>query len=237
MEPIRNHVPNAITSLNLLCGCLSIAFAAQGKIDLAGYSIFVAAIFDFFDGFAARLLKAHSAIGLQLDSLADMVSFGVAPSMMLYYSIANPLPECFVGTLVQYSPFVIAVFSALRLAKFNIDTRQTESFIGMPTPACSLLIASFLIYRSFTTTEPLNAYLVLVLSVLLSALLVSEIPMFSLKVKKQASMVVFLRKYWSQVLLIVTSLVLIVIAQFLGIALTIVFYLVLSIGLWAVKRM
>lgn len=237
METIKNHLPNAITSLNLLCGCLSITFAAKGQIDLAGYAIFAAAVFDFFDGFAARLLKAHSDIGLQLDSLADVVSFGVAPAMMLFYSISNPLPQQFLGAIVHYSPFLIVVFSALRLAKFNIDTRQTESFIGMPTPACALLIASYLIHYTATAPLQLNAYVVLVASVLLSALLVSEIPMFSLKVKRQVSWSVFLQKYFNQIFLIVISLLFIVFYHFGGIAFGILYYLLISIVLWGIGKL
>ena len=139
---ITKHIPNTITSLNLLSGCFGVVYAFDGNLIFAGYAILVAAFLDFFDGMAARLLNAHSPIGKELDSLADMVSFGFLPSVIIYQLIAqssgiyNEMPA------VKYIAFLIAIFSALRLAKFNVDTRQTENFIGLPTPSCALVIMS-----------------------------------------------------------------------------------------------
>ncbi|MDP3441982.1 MAG: CDP-diacylglycerol--serine O-phosphatidyltransferase, partial [Ignavibacteria bacterium] len=142
----KNHIPNFITLLNLLSGCLSILFFSHGQIELASWMIFVAALFDFFDGFVARALKAYSAIGAQLDSLADVVSFGVAPSFLIYSLILNSHGRqefmIYDIDLLPLTAFLIPLFAAFRLAKFNVDERQTTSFLGLPTPATGLLIAS-----------------------------------------------------------------------------------------------
>lgn len=179
---IRKHIPNAITSMNLLSGCFAITSAVSGNYQAAMWFIIIAAIFDFCDGFAARLLKAYSPMGKELDSLADMVSFGVAPAMILFsymQSIAS-------GNIV-FVPLLIAVFSGLRLAKFNIDPRQTEDFIGMNTPTCAVLCSSLIyvsgIYSHVGEFLAQYFYLIPVISVIFSLLLVSEIPMFSFKFK------------------------------------------------------
>ncbi|OZA56958.1 MAG: CDP-diacylglycerol--serine O-phosphatidyltransferase, partial [Sphingobacteriales bacterium 39-40-5] len=140
---MKKHIPNSVTCLNLFSGCLGIVFAFQGNLIWASYAIVIAAVFDFFDGMLARLLKAYSDIGKELDSLADMVSFGVLPSVIIYQLFALSPQIDFGADWLSFSAFIIAVFSALRLAKFNIDTRQSENFIGLPTPANALLIASF----------------------------------------------------------------------------------------------
>lgn len=176
MRKIVEMIPNAITCLNLLCGCMAILFAISGYPIISFWAIALAAVFDFFDGFAARMLKAYSPIGKQLDSLADMVSFGVAPAMIAYV----------IGA--EFWGFMIAVFSALRLAKFNIDERQTSEFIGLPTPANALFFGAlgFILYERepkwiFFITE--NQVVLVSLVVVFSFLLVSEIRMFSLKFK------------------------------------------------------
>lgn len=179
MRQIVKSIPNTITLLNLLSGMMATSFAFEGKIEMALIFIFAAAIFDFFDGFAARLLKAYSPLGKDLDSLADLISFGVAPSAMLYMVSA-----------CNYFAFVIAAFSALRLAKFNNDTRQTTTFIGLPTPANAILISSAT-YLSIQLGALTHIYQMVftsyigssVTAAVLSILLVSEIPMFSLKFK------------------------------------------------------
>ena len=155
----------------------------------SGIMIFIAAVFDFFDGFAARLLKAYSPLGAQLDSLCDVVSFGVAPSFIMYYYL-NQVVTMEVGG-INVAPFVaffLAVFAALRLAKFNIDDRQTTSFIGLPTPAMGIFVASLpftLRHESLSFMSGLltNPFFLLAIVVLFSFLMVSEIPFFSLKVK------------------------------------------------------
>src|ERR1700761_7543560 len=140
---VKKHVPNAITCANLFSGCIGIVFAFQGDLIVAAYCVFLSAIFDFFDGFASRVLQSFSGIGKDLDSLADMVSFGVLPSVTLYELFLQSPPAAGVGTYLNFIAFLLPVFSALRLAKFNTDTRQAEIFIGLPTPANAILIASF----------------------------------------------------------------------------------------------
>lgn len=181
---VRKHIPNAITSLNLASGCIAIVFAFQGDYTLAAYLIALAAIFDFLDGFAARLLKAYSPIGKELDSLADVVSFGVAPGMMVFQYLTELTSETNGSPYLAYLAFLIPVFSALRLAKFNIDERQTSSFIGLPTPANAIFwafgIASSFTWALDTTIDPL----IVVAGIgLFSWLLVCNLPMFALKFK------------------------------------------------------
>ena len=142
---IKDHIPNFITLLNLFAGLLSIYYGMIDELQFAGMMIFVAAVFDFFDGFAARLLNAKSEIGIQLDSLADMVSFGVAPAFILFHTIEFSIELTGISTweYLPFTAFIIPLFAALRLAKFNIDEEQQTSFIGMPTPAVAILLASF----------------------------------------------------------------------------------------------
>ena len=177
---ITRHIPNTITSLNLLSGCFATVYALNGNFKCAFLFIIAGAVFDFCDGLAARTLKAYSPMGKELDSLADMVTFGVAPAMILYRFQAES------GFLI-YLPLLIAVFSGLRLAKFNIDERQSENFIGLATPSCALICGS-LIYAA--ETYPIlagyltaNAYIVPMTALVLCYLLVCEIPMFSFKFK------------------------------------------------------
>lgn len=186
---IIKHIPNSITCCNLLSGCISIVLLCNGFVIASGIMIFIAAVFDFFDGFAARLLKAYSPLGAQLDSLCDVVSFGVAPSFIMYYYL-NQVVTMEVGgiNVVPFAAFFLAVFAALRLAKFNIDDRQTTSFIGLPTPAMGIFVASLpftLRHESLSFMSGLltNPFFLLAIVVLFSFLMVSEIPFFSLKVK------------------------------------------------------
>ena len=136
---IVKHIPNTITSTNLLCGVLGVICTLKGSLDTAFILMLAAAVCDFCDGLAARLLKAYSELGKQLDSLADMVSFGVLPSLMMYSLMVQAQGDSW----ICYVPLLIAVFSALRLAKFNIDERQSDSFIGLATPACAIICGSF----------------------------------------------------------------------------------------------
>lgn len=182
---IVKHIPNTITSLNLLCGVLGVICSLEGRIDYAFYLMLAAAVFDFCDGFSARLLKAYSDIGKELDSLSDMVSFGVLPSVMLYCLMGDLNPDCW----LRLVPLLIAVFSGLRLAKFNVDERQTENFIGLATPSCAILCGSIAYYVTRCPESTIAVWAgvkwsIPVLSVILAALLVSEIPMFSMKFKK-----------------------------------------------------
>jgi CDP-diacylglycerol--serine O-phosphatidyltransferase len=176
------NVPNFITCLNLLAGCMACVMALYLH-NYTGAFVFIAlaAVFDFLDGFAARLLKAYSNLGAELDSLADVVSFGLAPGCVVYIYLEQfpiDLPYA-----LPFIAFLLPVFSALRLAKFNIDTRQTTSFLGLPVPADALFWASFIpSVQPFTDLHPLFFLaLLMVLLVTFCLLLVSELPMFSLK--------------------------------------------------------
>ena len=232
---IKQSIPNSITSLNLLSGCISIILAFEGNLVYAAYLIGIAAIFDFFDGFAARILKAYSDIGKQLDSLADVISFGLAPSVILFKLLQKTLQVenisieniDIISLLILLSSFLIAIFSALRLAKFNIDTRQTNSFIGLPTPANAILLASLPIiitHHELLNDIILNKYFLLLLIVVQSFLLVSEIPMFSLKFKDLK----FSNNKFQYILLLI-ALLLIVFYNFAAIPIIIFLYIVLSI--------
>ena len=180
------HIPNTITSVNLLCGALGVIFTFRGALDIAFYLMLAAAVCDFFDGFSARLLKAYSAVGKELDSLADNISFGLLPAMMFH----RRLVEGGVTGFVSYIPLIICVFAAIRLAKFNVDERQNENFLGLATPACALWCGS-LIYAadhgvmSFAMMLH-DTQIIPIASVVLALLMVSEIPMFSLKFKKES---------------------------------------------------
>ena len=170
--------------MNLLCGVLGVIFTFQGALDLAFYLMILSAVFDFLDGFAARMLKAYSPMGKELDSLADLISFGLLPALMIH----RRLVEGGMTGFWIYVPVIICIFSALRLAKFNVDDRQSENFLGLPTPACAMWCGS-LIYaadRGVMTVAGLlsERYIMIIAPVVLAILLVSEIPMFSMKFKK-----------------------------------------------------
>ncbi|MBD2721430.1 CDP-alcohol phosphatidyltransferase family protein [Hymenobacter armeniacus] len=195
---MKRHLPNAITCLNLLCGCLALTNIFAGRLETGAWFVAAAAAADFADGLVARALRVSSAIGKDLDSLADMVSFGVVPGAILFTLLGQAAQLADNGVTdgaasvgfwayVPYVGFLVSIFSALRLAKFNNDTRQTTSFIGLPTPACTLVVASLpliLAYDQFGLREVvLNPLVLLGLAVLLSGLLVAELPLFALKFK------------------------------------------------------
>ena len=196
---IRKHIPNFITCLNVVSGSLAVVFAIKGDLSVSVILIFLASIFDFLDGVAARLLNAYSPLGKELDSLADMISFGLAPGMimmvLLEYALfgINVRADTFSDlSLLEITcistALLIPVFSALRLAKFNIDTRQTSSFIGLPTPANAILISSLALIAKFGRYFELDRFIMkpivlVIITIFTSLLLVSEIPMFSLKFK------------------------------------------------------
>lgn len=186
---MKKHIPNILTSLNLFSGAIATVMAFHGQYLWVVIWVIIAALFDFFDGFAARLLKAYSPIGKELDSLADDISFGLAPSVAVFTFLRANIYKISDNTLVcEYLPyfaFMLAVFSALRLAKFNVDERQSESFIGLNTPANAMFWVSFiygLVYKVPYISSGL-VYTVLVGILVFSILMVSEIPMFSLKIK------------------------------------------------------
>ena len=184
---MKRHLPNAVTCLNLLCGCLALTNIFAGRLEIGAWFVAAAAAADFADGLLARALRVSSAIGKDLDSLADMVSFGVVPGAIFFELLTRSVGAGGLPEWVPYFGFTVSIFSALRLAKFNNDTRQTTSFIGLPTPACTLVVASLpliLAYDQFGIAPIiLNPWLLLGLTVLLSGLLVAELPLFALKFK------------------------------------------------------
>ena len=184
---LTKHIPNTLTSCNLGSGCIAIVFALNANYTMALTFIVVGAVFDFFDGMSARLLGVSSPIGKELDSLADVVTFGVAPSSMIYTLLLTLDKSGWNETLasaVPYVAFVMAAFSAIRLAKFNLDERQTTSFIGLPTPANALFWAALIVGSEDMLVAQSHVILLLIVLVFISSwLLVAEIPMFALKFK------------------------------------------------------
>jgi CDP-diacylglycerol---serine O-phosphatidyltransferase len=225
---MKKHIPNFITCLNLFSGCIGIVYAFKGELTIASYAILIAAIFDFFDGMIARLLKAYSDIGKELDSLADMVSFGVLPSVIVYQLFLQSPQVGSVSPFLNMSAFLIAVFSALRLAKFNIDERQSENFIGLPTPANAMLIASLpmiLVQDNwFLTAYILNPFFLFIFSLGMSILLVTEIPLISLKFKS-----LNFNDNLFRYILVFSAIVLVLIFKFAAVPLIVFIYILLSL--------
>ena len=184
---MKKHIPNSITCCNLISGCIATGFAFAGNIKVALLLIIIGAVFDFFDGMLARLLNVSSPIGKELDSLADVITFGLAPSTIIFSQLHVMSYPTFLEPLRDYLPyaaFIMAAFSALRLAKFNLDERQALGFIGLPTPANALFWGSLLVgVGEKLETRPWALYFILAGVLISSWLLVSEIPMFALKFK------------------------------------------------------
>lgn len=237
------QIPNIITSLNIMCGCVAVLFAVSGDLIIASVFAFLGIFFDFFDGLAARLLKAQSEIGLQLDSLADVITSGVVPGVVMFqllnlsiFGHMQTLTEIFSldGWNVSFNNYLpllglmIVIASAYRLAKFNVDTRQTSGFIGLPTPANTLLILSLPLILQFqfsdlAETMILNKWFLIGMTLLSCVLLNAEIPLFALKFKtwdfkSNAVRYVFL----------LLCVVLLVFLKFLAIPFIILIYILLS---------
>lgn len=218
---IKKYIPDFITSLNLLCGTVGISFALAGRFDLAFGLMLLGAVFDFCDGLAARALDAYSDLGKELDSLADVVTFGVLPAVML--SVLMRVCSFSTGW-ITYLPLAIAVFSGVRLAKFNVDDRQHSSFLGLPTPACAMICGSLCCYVAFQPDSFLCAWVagpvfVPVLTAVLCALLVCELPMFSLKFSKDDSGVLKRKRIAFAVNCVICVAIVLVIRQNLALAL------------------
>lgn len=181
------HIPNTITCCNLVSGCIATTFAFNGNAQMALVWIIIGAVFDFFDGMTARLLHVPSPIGKELDSLADDITFGVAPATIVFAELGVLEYPNFLEPLrpvLPYFAYIMAAFSAIRLAKFNLDERQTTSFIGLPTPANALFWGSLIIGGSnIIESEPLMVVALMVLICISSGLMVCELPMFALKFK------------------------------------------------------
>ncbi|MCX6294809.1 MAG: CDP-alcohol phosphatidyltransferase family protein [Bacteroidetes bacterium] len=243
----KKHIPNAITCGNLFCGCLAIVSAFNGNLVVSAYLVGLAAVLDFFDGFAARLLKVSGEMGKQLDSLADMVTFGVVPGVIMYMMLLNSSTISKVGfmfmeqnTWIPFLGFSLTIFSCIRLAKFNIDVRQTSSFIGVPTPANTIFICSLPLISGASTLNIngngslqnltsasefiFNPYFLLALTIIMSYLLVAELPLFALKFKTFG---------WehnkTRYSFLIISLILLILFQFIAIPFIIFLYIVLSV--------
>ena len=189
---IKRHIPNTLTCCNLICGCFATGAALYGNYHWALHMIVLGAVFDFFDGMVARALGVSSPIGKELDSLADVVTFGVAPSSILFYlfnevhypDLNFEFVSFDLARFLPYTAFLMAAFSALRLAKFNIDERQHQQFIGLPTPANALFWGSLVVgQHAFLVSPKFNAVFLFLFMFLSCLLLVAEIPLFSLKFK------------------------------------------------------
>jgi CDP-diacylglycerol---serine O-phosphatidyltransferase len=226
---VQKHVPNAITCANLFSGCVGIVFVTlQDNLVFAAYCIFLAAIFDFFDGLASRVLQSFSVIGKDLDSLADLVSFGVLPSFILYRLFLQAPQIEGVSQYLNFIAFLIPVFSALRLAKFNNDERQLESFIGLPTPANAILIGSFPLiikdHYDFFTEYVLNPFFLAFFVLIMCMLLVIELPLMSLKFKSRDG-----QRNFYRYLLLLFSAILILFFKFAAVPAIIIMYIALSV--------
>ena len=240
------QIPNIITSLNLLCGCVAIFFAVSGDLITASFFVFFGIFFDFFDGLAARLLKAHSAIGLEFDSLADMITSGVVPAIVMVQLMSQATQGTGIQLFAedaegmgwisgQFSllPFIgllIAVASGYRLAKFNVDTRQTDSFIGLPTPANTLLILSLPLILHFQYSELaesiiLNKWVLIGLTLVSCALLNAELRLFALKFKTWD-----IKSNSIRYIFLILCLVAIVLLKFIAIPAIILLYILMSLS-------
>lgn len=218
---MKRHLPNFLTCCNLLCGCFGIVFVLEGREIPAAYFVWLAGLFDFFDGFAARMLKVTSPIGKELDSLADVVSFGVLPSLVMYRMISSASDSA----ILPYLAFMIAIFSALRLAIFNVDETQRDSFRGLNTPANTIFITSLpLLYNDVGRWLYQPAVLVAI-TIVFSFLLVSRIEFFAFKFKSFS---------WSdnkiRFIFLIASLLLLILFRFAGIPLIIILYILLSLS-------
>jgi len=236
----KNQIPNFITLMNLLAGIVSIYLGMIGELQLSASLIFLAAIMDFLDGMLARVLDAKSEIGAQLDSLADIVSFGVAPAFVLFHTIEMVLEMQGQTDLnyLAFSAFLVPLFSAIRLAKFNIDESQSSSFAGLPTPAVGILLASFPIMvivclaenKGFYYDLVTNVYFLVAVAIVSSLLMVSRLPMFALK---------FTSVSWAEnqtrYIFIILSVFLILLLKLAAIPLIILLYIILSIIFYLMK--
>lgn len=224
----KGSLPNGLTCCNLISGCIAVKFALEGEPRLAFLFILIGALFDFFDGFTARLLRVSSPIGKELDSLADDITFGLAPSAIAFMMLREcKVPASLLGAemIYPYASFVMAAFSALRLAKFNLDDRQATSFIGLPTPANAIFWGSAACgLNSALLTSSAAAYIIIAFVFISSALLVSEIPMFALKFKDFSW-----RHNKIRYIFLAVSLALIIAFSVSGLAIAIMWYIMLSL--------
>lgn len=233
---IKKHIPNLITLINLFCGCVAIVFVSKANCGqdsvyflIAFYMVCLGIFFDFFDGFFARLFKVSSPLGLQLDSLADMVTSGVVPGYVMYSMFERSGHQLGNQDIIPFLGFIITLGACYRLANFNIDTRQTDSFIGLPTPANALFVLSLPLVVEFSDSFMMfevltNEWVLLIITLCSAYVMNAEIPLFSLKIKKFN-----LKDNALQVVFLLVSIVLVVLLQYMAIPVIIIFYVLLSI--------
>ncbi len=231
---IKDHIPNFITLLNLISGSVAVIMALSGELICASWFIILAAAFDFFDGFSARLLHSRSDIGAQLDSLADVISFGLAPAVIMYLLIlrSGGFPHLSAGRteVVPFVALLIVAGSAYRLAKFNTDPGQAVEFKGLPTPSTGLFVAALpLVLRQYGESQGIsgfigNFYTLLAIVIFLSWLMISHIPMISLKIKSLKW-----HENTSRFILIGSAILLFIIFRFSAIPMIILLYIIISI--------
>lgn len=229
---IKKHIPNTITCCNLLSGCVSILFTCNNHLLWASAMLFIAAIFDFLDGFASRTLDAKSPIGGELDSLSDVVSFGVAPSFIIAWFMGKLGIGWWVHdvNLFPMLGFILAAFAAVRLAKFNIDTRQSHNFIGLPVPAVGLFIASLPIMLraigsdTFVYRFVMNPYFFIAIIAIFSWLMVSEVPFFSFKIQNLKFKNNVLRYF-----VVIFAIIAVIIMKLAALPFVFLFYIMLSV--------
>jgi CDP-diacylglycerol--serine O-phosphatidyltransferase len=226
---IKKHIPNIITLLNLFCGCIAAVFVANLNFEMAFLFVSLGIFLDFFDGFFARLFKVAGELGLQLDSLADMVTSGLVPGFVMFCLLKEAQNPEAVNEFIPYLGFIITLGSCYRLANFNIDTRQSDSFIGLPTPANALFILSLPLVlknsESLLVLELLtNQWVLLVITLFSAFILNAEIPLFSLKVKDFS-----FKKNAIQIVFLSLCVLLLIFFQYLAIPLIIITYVLLSV--------
>ncbi len=226
---IKKHIPNFITLLNLFCGCIAIVFVAEKDFEMAFYFVCLGIFLDFFDGFFARLFKVAGELGLQLDSLADMVTSGVVPGFVMFWLLKQAQNPADASQIIPYLGFIITLGSCYRLANFNIDTRQTDSFIGLPTPANALFILSLPLVIKFSDSMVVfdilsNQWFLLAITLFSAFILNAEIPLFSLKIKDFT-----FKKNALQIVFLSLCVLLLVFFQYLAIPLVIITYVMLSV--------
>ena len=238
---IKKQIPNFITLLNLLSGCVASVLAVQGELSIATLFVVVGIFFDFFDGLAARALKVKSELGLQLDSLADMITSGLVPGLVMCQLLSRSLHSKELdlfssdGSWMVFIGFIITLGSGYRLAKFNIDDRQTDSFIGLPTPANALFILSLGLIVEFHPESMFsncieNTYVLIAISLLSVLLLNAELKLFALKFKN-----LNFSENWYRYFILMFAIVSLILFQFIALPLIIITYILLSIGL-QIKR-
>lgn len=224
---MKKHIPNFITCLNLFSGCIGILMVLKGDYTAAFYCVLASGIFDFCDGLVARLLRVHSLIGKELDSLADVISFGLQPAMLMYMLLKNVSNNEY----LPYAGFLIAIFSALRLAKFNIDERQTSDFIGVNTPMNTFFIFSLPFIGEKYPIIISSPYLLIGITIVTSLLLVSEMKLFSMKLNSLAWVD---NKY--KYIFLMLSVVLVVALKLIAIPIILVLYIAFSYLHFGLKK-